>query len=300
MLTREILLQLLGPLPVKAAPELDWLEAVDCGSYVRHKISYAAEPGERIEAFLCVPSVGSGPYPAVYCFHQHAGERLLGKSEVVGLAGAPDQAYAHELAERGYVTLAPDAICFESRARTEDPVGYHVHALFSRLLHGQTLLGKVLFDVSAGLDVLMALPAVDGERLGFLGHSYGGRMALFAPVFDRRIRAAVSSCGSTSFQEMLDYETGVQLDFVVPGLLAHGDLGDVVRLVNPASLLILGATEDKWSLAVETLVAYAAPAFTEGALAGAVLPGPHQFGPALRSEAYAFLDTHLGLVAPAG
>ena len=294
MLTRETLLQLLGPLPAKADPDLAWLAAVDCGVYVRHKVSYAAEPGERIEAYLCVPSAGQVPFPAVYCAHQHAGERLLGKSEVVGLAGAPDQAYAHELAERGYVTLAPDAICFESRARVADPVGYHVHALFSRLLHGQTLLGKVLFDLAAGLDILMALPEVDGDRLGFLGHSYGGRLALFAPVFDRRLKVAVSSCGALPFREMLAHETGVQLDFVVPGFLAHGDLGDVVRLVNPASLLILGAAEDKWSPDIEALVAYAAPAFTEGRLAWAMHPGPHRFAAAMREQAYAFLDEHLG------
>ena len=36
-------------------------------------------------------------------------------SEVVGLKGDADQAYASELAERGYVVIAPDALAFEER-----------------------------------------------------------------------------------------------------------------------------------------------------------------------------------------
>ncbi|HUG84834.1 MAG TPA: DUF3626 domain-containing protein [Euzebya sp.] len=39
----------------------------------------------------------------------------LGKSEVVGLAGDADQAYARELAEQGFLTITPDAIGFEER-----------------------------------------------------------------------------------------------------------------------------------------------------------------------------------------
>ncbi|GJD19807.1 hypothetical protein RIVM261_047630 [Rivularia sp. IAM M-261] len=54
----------------------------------------SAEEGETISAFLCIPKVKHALLPAVYCFHQHAANWRLGKSEVVGLAGSPDQAYA--------------------------------------------------------------------------------------------------------------------------------------------------------------------------------------------------------------
>lgn len=52
--------------------------------------------------------------------HQHAGNFGLGKSEVVGLAGDPDQGYARELAEAGFLTFAPDAIGFEERNWSPD------------------------------------------------------------------------------------------------------------------------------------------------------------------------------------
>jgi dienelactone hydrolase len=116
MMDRDDLLMLLGETPSKTDLNPEVIEEVDCTSFVRRKISYSVEPDERVNAYLSIPKRSAGPFPAVYCFHQHAGNRLLGKSEVVGLAGSPDQAYAKELAERGYVTLAPDAVCFEERA----------------------------------------------------------------------------------------------------------------------------------------------------------------------------------------
>lgn len=290
---RKTLLSLLGKLPARTELSLELLEEVDCGAYVRRKVSYLVEAGERITAYLCLPTAGRGPFPAVFCFHQHGGNRLLGKSEIVGLAGSPDQAYASELAERGYVTLAPDAICFEERADPADPVYFHLHQLHTRLVKGETLLGKVLFDTSVGLDLLESLPDVDRSRIGFIGHSYGGRMALFAPVYDRRIKTAVCNCGSTNFKDMLKHNMGIQFDFVVPGFLEHGDLEDVVRLVDPASLLIQGTTDDKWSLGIAEMVDYARPAFRQGTLAYRIFPGQHEFSRPMRQHAYQFLDEQL-------
>lgn len=290
MITRETLINLLGILPDKAPPAPAVVDEVDCGSYLRQTIEYAVEPDERIRAFLCLPHNRPGAVSAVYCAHQHAGNRLLGKSEVVGLAGDPDQAYAKDLAERGIITLAPDAICFEDRcADRESPDYNHLHELHTRLVRGQTLLGKVLHDMSAGIDVLQQQPQVDSGRIGFIGHSYGGRLALFAPVFDRRIKVSVCNCGSTNYRDM----PGIQFDFVLPGILRHGDIEDVVRLIEPASVLILGGDQDKWSIGVEDMVEYARPDFHQGVIEGEVFPGGHLFTPEMRERAYAFLFEHL-------
>ncbi|MBV7337112.1 dienelactone hydrolase family protein [Chloroflexi bacterium TSY] len=258
--------------------------------FLRQTIEYSVEPNERIQAFLCLPHARNDALPAVYCFHQHGGNRLLGKSEVVGLAGDPDQAYAKELAERGYVTLAPDAICFEDQCEDKESPDYsHVHQLHIRLIRGQTLLGKVLHDLSAGINILWEMPDVDPNSIGFIGHSYGGRMALFAPVFDRRIKASVCSCGSTNYRDM----PGVQFDFVVPGILQHGDIEEVVRLIDPASLLILGGDQDKWSMGIKQIVQYAHTAFDRGQLDFEIYPGGHQFTTEMRERAYDFLEGQL-------
>lgn len=293
MLDRHTVLSLLGPLPDKADLCPETIEEVDCGSFIRQKVSYLVEADERVMAYTCLPKEIARPLPAVFCHHQHASNWLLGKSEVVGLAGSSDQYYALELAERGNVTLAPDAICFEERAHSEDPKGYHLWQLHQRLIKGETLLGKTLWDISKGIDYLTSLTQVDDRQIGFIGHSYGGRSALFAPVFDRRIKAAVSSCGCTSFQDMIKEGIGIQNDFVVPGLLKHGDLKDIVRLIEPASLLILGADQDKWSLGLDELYEAAKPAFIKGELSALLYPGDHYFSDDMRRAAYNFLDSHL-------
>jgi dienelactone hydrolase len=289
---RKQFLELLGELPEKAELDVQNIEEMDCGTFIRRKISFCSEQNERIPAYLCIPK-NAEPMPAIYCFHQHAGNHALGKSEVVGLEGAEDQQYATELAERGFITLSPDAICFEERSNQDAPFQYHAHHLNIRLMEGRTLLGKVLFDVSAGIDLLQSLPEVDKSQIGFIGHSYGGRTALFAPAFDHRIKASVSSCGSTNFKDMLKNNTGIQLDYVIPDFLKYGDIEDVVKLVEPSNLLILGTDEDKWSMSIDHISHHASGSFKDGSLRTQIFNGQHQFSQEMRIIAYEFLDKYL-------
>ena len=245
---KPLLSSLLGPMPDKVDLLAQVVESVDCGSYVHHKVEYCSEAHDRIPAYLLIPKNLSGPTPAVYCHHQHGGNFVLGKSELVGLAGDPEQAIAVELAERGYITFAPDAIAFEERNWTSDKSGRAEYfELATRLVKGQTLLAKVLHDVSVGIDYLQSRPEVDKNKIGFIGHSYGGRMALWAPVFDRRIEVTVSNCGCVNYKDSLSRDIGIQMEFCVPDILQHGDIEDVVKLVAPTPLYISATDDDKYS-----------------------------------------------------
>jgi dienelactone hydrolase len=221
--------------------------------------------------------------PAVFCHHQHNFEFNLGKSEVVGLAGNPDQAYAHELAERGFITFAPDAIAFEERNWSGGTFEAEYYELASRLVRGQTLLAKVLHDASIGVDYLVSRPEVDPDRIGFLGHSYGGRMAIWLPAFDRRIRATVS----------LDRGAGIQMEFCLPGIMQHGEIEDIVASVAPTPLLLSATTEDRWSRGAQRTYEAALPAFASSTLQLRLWPGGHAFTQSMREEAYRFLAEHL-------
>jgi dienelactone hydrolase len=210
--------------------------------YVRESIEYAVEADERIKCFVLVPKHINRTAPAIFAHHQHASQFHLGKSEVVGLEGDPDQAYAAELAERGYVVIAPDALAFEER-NWSTPSGYAEYfELATRLVQGTTLLSKCLHDVSVALDYLVDRPEVDPLRIGFIGHSYGGKTAIWAPALDNRIRASVSNCGCVNYKQSLIRETGVQMEFCLPGVLHFGDVDDVVRLVAPRALLLQDQT----------------------------------------------------------
>jgi dienelactone hydrolase len=285
--------QLLGPFPARCPLDAVVLETVDCGLYVRETIEYAVEANERIRSFLLVPKRINQTAPAIFAHHQHARQFHLGKSEVVGLAGDPDQAYAAELAQRGYVVIAPDALAFEERNWSNPSGEAEYFELATRLVQGKTLLAKCLHDVSAALDYLATRAEVDPLRIGFIGHSYGGRMAIWAPAIDQRIRASVSNCGCVNYKQSFTHDTGVQAEFCLPGVLEQGDVEDVARLVAPRALLLQATADDKWSRGAEDMFAYAQSAFPEGKLVLGYWPGGHVFTPEMRENAYRFLKQHL-------
>ena len=104
-----------------------------------------------------------------FCHHQHSSNYNRAKSEVIGLTGDPDLAYAREMAENGFITFAPDAVAFEDRNwHRESWWGTEYFELATRLVKGETLLAKVLSDISVGVDYLVTRPEVDSENIGFL------------------------------------------------------------------------------------------------------------------------------------
>ncbi len=293
IMDRDDLKRLLGPFPVRCPLDAVLLETADCGLYVRETIEYAVEADERVKSFLLVPKHINHSVPAIFAHHQHASQFHLGKSEVVGLKGDADQAYASELAERGYVVIAPDALAFEER-NWSNPSGHaEYYELATRLVQGRTLLSKCLHDVSVALDYLVARPEVDPPRIGFIGHSYGGKMAIWAPALDNRIRASVSNCGCVSYKQSLVRDTGVQMEFCLPGVLQFGDVEDIVRLVSPRALLLQATSEDVWSRGATAIFEHAEPAFPKGKLKLRCWSGGHVFTQEMRQAAYRFLDEHL-------
>jgi dienelactone hydrolase len=290
---RQALMQLLGPFPVRCPLDAVVLETVDCGLYVRETIEYAVEANERIRSFLLVPKHIDPSAPAIFAHHQHNREFHLGKSEVVGLAGDRDQAYAAELAQRGYVVIAPDALAFEERNWSNPSGEAEYYELATRLVQGRTLLSKCLHDISVALDYLATRPEVDPQRIGFIGHSYGGRMAIWAPAIDDRILASVSNCGCVNYKQSFTHDTGVQMEFCLPGVLQLGDVEDILKLVAPRALLLQATADDKWSRGAEAMFAYAESAFPKGKLVLGYWPGDHLFTPEMRKNAYRFLDQHL-------
>jgi dienelactone hydrolase len=290
---RSTLLNALGEFPQKVPLQSRTLESVDCGSYAREKVEYYTEPDEPIRAYVCIPKNSEPRTPAIFCHHQHNWNFVLGKSEVVGLAGDPDQAYAAELAERGYITFAPDAIGFEERDWSGGTFKTSYFELTSRLVTGRTLLAKVLHDVFVGIDYLQSLDAVDPNRIGFIGHSYGGRMAIWAPAFDKRIKVSVSNCGCVNYKNSIRRDAGIQMEFCVPQIMNLGDIEDVVALVAPTPLYLSAAENDKWSRGAQQILDAAKSSFPDGNLKLKIWSGNHVFTKAMRDEAYLFLDQYL-------
>jgi dienelactone hydrolase len=166
------------------------------GNVLRRTVQYEVEPGERISAYLLLPATLRGRAPAVVCPHQTT---QAGKKEPAGLAGNRELHTALHLAERGYVTLTYDALCFGDRHDAAS--GHYGDAIpFYRRAREWSLLGKMLWDLSRSIDYLETLEFVDPSRIGSIGHSHGGITTLWGMAIDERIRAGVSSCGYDTFR----------------------------------------------------------------------------------------------------
>jgi pimeloyl-ACP methyl ester carboxylesterase len=181
----------MGPLPQPEKPvplDVKVEEEATVGELTRKAISYHTDSTERrVKAFLFLPKTVKKPVPAILCLHQTIG---IGKSEPAGLGGNPNLHYALHLAQRGYVTLAPDYPSFG-----EYPYDFDAK-------HGYTSGSmKAIYDNIRAVDLLQSHPDVDQDRIGCTGHSLGGHNAMFTAFFEPRIKCLVSNCGFTRFHK---------------------------------------------------------------------------------------------------
>ena len=177
--------------------------------------------------------------------------------------GDPLQAFGPALARQGVVVLAPDSICFEDRRRNRSGTqadeaadsAQHFNELCYRLLRGDTLMRKVLSDSAQGISLLRAHPMVNPDRIGIMGHSYGGNTVLFHGALDERIHFACSSGAACSYQHKMTNQLGIELAEVIPGFATRFDIPELVACFSPRRLLILSATDDKSSIDAEKILA---------------------------------------------
>ncbi|MCS7047614.1 MAG: prolyl oligopeptidase family serine peptidase, partial [Gemmataceae bacterium] len=181
----------MGPMPKIAKLPLDVkiVEEVKLPQYTRKLLTYQSGPGNRVPAYLLVPHNLKAKAAAILCLHPT--NPKLGKGVVVGFGPKYDRAYAVHLAERGYVTLAPDYV---------DSGDYHFDP-YKNGFASATLLG--IWNHRRAVDLLQSLPEVDGERLGVIGHSLGGHNSMFVAAFEPRLKVIVSSCGFNSFSSYM-------------------------------------------------------------------------------------------------
>jgi len=287
---------LLGPLPDPVPLDVETLESTACDGYRRDKIVFDTEETMSVPAYLLVPDGRTTPGPAILAIHGHG----PGKATVVGLepTEAPNGDYAHQLAQRGFVVLAPDLRCFGERADWNPPDHYACDTnLVHAVMAGWSPLTLNLWDLARALDVLAAHPLVDAGRLGVVGLSYGGTMALFLAAWDERVTAAVVSGYFSSWAESHKMPWNMCGSQVLPGMLGQLEHVDLGALVAPRPLLIeSGDQDDLFPVAAaeagfSTLrKVYSALGAPEGSLVHDVFPAGHQWH---GEQAYPFLERWL-------
>lgn len=299
---RESVLSVLGapPDPAPLMPEV--IETVAEEGFRREKIKYQVSLNEWAYAYLLIPDTARTPAPIVYVHHRRTDNYAVGKSEAVGLAGDKDYAVALELVQRGYITFAPDALGFEDRRAPESDgdkydLAYNFHQLALRLLRGETLLKKVIWDVSRGIDYLETRTEVDRRYIGFMGHGYGGKMALWAAALEPRIKAAVAHCGVMTYRENLRRGEWFQVEFVVPRLMQVADVHHILSMVAPRPFLLSMVEADTQNTDAGDIYAKALPVYEKKGVSNRLAyyryPGTEALKPNMRLNAYNWLDSWL-------
>ena len=130
-----------------------------------------------------------------------------------------------------------------------------------RLLRGDLLMRKVLADVAMGFSLLHHHQKVDQQRIGVLGHSYGGNVTLFFTALEQRVRFACSSGAACSFRNKMAEGTGIEMAEVIPAFVEHYDIEDLIKCTAPRRLLIVSATEDKYSQDAGSVITLASEAY---------------------------------------
>ena len=175
-------------------PKMEVLESKLRENFTQKRIRLEIAHGQTGEGYLLVPE-GKGPFPAVFVPYYDP-------ETSVGLTDKPLRDFAYQLTKRGFVSLAIGSPGGDARkpvlaadARCQ-PLSY---------------LGYICANA---WNALASLPEVDAKRIGIVGHSYGGKWAMFgACLWDKY------ACGVWSDPGIVFDETRGSINYQEPWYL---------------------------------------------------------------------------------
>jgi acetyl esterase/lipase len=287
----------MGPLPSRddLPPfDLEVVEELELDGCIRRSVTFASGDGDRIPADIYLPTGVEGRRPAMLALHPTG---VLGKRIISGHEAHPNMQYALELAQRGYVVIAPDYPSF----------GDYAYDFTTDAYASGTMKG--IFNHMRCVDLLQSMDEVDPERIGVIGHSLGGHNSIFVAVFDERIKVVVTSCGWTPFHDYYEGEiAGWTSDRYMPRLKNIYDLDpdrvpfdfyELVAAIAPRAFFTSSPVDDDnfevegvrraMPIAAEVFALYNA----ESQLLNAIPDCEHDFPSNVRGVAYDFIDEAL-------
>ncbi len=227
-------------------------------TYTRYEVEVEVEKDIRVKTNVLVPNE-YGPFPAVMVVYYDAEtpirEKVIDKSRIPNREIPNVRGFALDLVNRGYVTMS---------------VGFD-----PKQLKGiETADGKILqplhwlgFITERCRRYLATLPEVNQDKIAIMGHSYGGKWAMFASCFNERFACAVWCDPGIVFNEKdpnanywepwyLGYEkdktrtsgivteanprTGAYKELIAQGM----DLNEIMALMAPRPFLVSGGQQD--------------------------------------------------------
>jgi len=251
--------------------DVEILESESVEDFTRHRVRFAWTPEAETIGYLLVPKA-DGPHPAVVTVFYEP-ETAIGQ-------GKSHRDFARQLARRGFVTLSIGT-AEASQAKT--------YALYHPSIENAQVapLSMLGYAAANAWHVLAARDDVDQDRIGIMGHSFGGKWAMFAACLFDKFACAVWSDPGIVFDETrpsINYWEPWYLGYHPPpwrrrGLIAKDnpargiypqlrkegrDLHELHALMAPRPFLVSGGSEDpieRWqalnhTVAINKLLGY--------------------------------------------
>ncbi len=178
---RETWNHLMGPWPeLIAKPRIEELGSKRRDNFTQHRVRVEIAPAQTTDGYLLVPK-GSGPFPAVLVPYYDP-------ETSIGLGKTPLRDFAYQLAKRGFVTLAigspgGDAWHPDTGTAQCQPLSF------------------LAYVAANCCNALATRRDVNPQRIGVVGHSYGGKWAMFAACLYDRFACGVWSDPGIVFDE---------------------------------------------------------------------------------------------------
>jgi dienelactone hydrolase len=250
---RPKIVELLGGFPDKRSPlEAQTLEVRDFPGYRREKFVFQSRPGSWVLAYFLTPKT-KAPHATVVCVPGHG----RGVDDIVGIDDKGQDRPAHDgyqydfaiqATEHGMAAVAIEPMAFGCRrdaANKKRGLGTSAcqPVAGAALLLGQTMIGWRVWDVMRTIDWIETRPELDAKRVGCMGISGGGTCTTFSAAVEPRIKAAMVSGYTNTFQASV-MSISHCIDNYVPGILNWAEQYDVAGLIAPRPLFVESGEKD--------------------------------------------------------
>jgi len=241
--------------PMIENPKIEYIETKRRENFTQHRLRLEIAPEQQtVDGYLLVPD-GTKLFPAILTVYYDA-------ETAVGL-GKELRDFGYQLTKRGFVTLSIGTPEFSSLKAPYKPL--YESAIDETPLQPLSALAYVAANCHTAL---ANMPQVDPNRIGIIGHSYGGKWAMFASCLYDKFACTVWSDPGIVFDEKranvnywepwyLGYDPDQQRQRGIPNaanprtgayrkLFIDGyDLHELHALMAPRPFLVSGGSEDQ-------------------------------------------------------
>jgi dienelactone hydrolase len=240
--------------PLLKSQKIKVIDSTARDGFMQYRVEFYWTPNEQTQGYLLIPD-GNGKKPAVITVYYEP-ETAIGW----GKPDHPNRDFAYQLAKRGFVTLSLGT----TEATEEKTYSIYYPGIEKAQVEPLSMLA---YAAANAWYVLSKVPQVDSNRIGIIGHSFGGKWAMFASCLFDKFACAVWSDPGIVFdetREAVNYWEPWYLGYypkpwrkrglitkenpakgLYPKLVAEGyDLQELHALMAPRPFLVSGGSED--------------------------------------------------------